>query len=165
MEGIVNTILFLLHLWLSLCAYVNDGHSASDLSKTLLELLAIVVRGSGFNLLTDKLHTALNVGALASAFDDDCVFLVDGDALCFTEVTELHVLELDTKIFSKATTTCENSDVFEHCLTAITKARCLDSCDIKRATKFVNNQCSESFTFDILSDDEEWLVGLRNDLK
>src|SRR6266704_88812 len=49
-------------------------------------------------------YSTLNVVLLAFALDNGGIFLVDGNALGFAKLIELHVLELDPEIFRDATT-------------------------------------------------------------
>src|SRR5207253_2656438 len=99
-QRVFDARLFLFHLGLGRCADVDDGNTAREFRQALLEFLAIVIAGRLFNLTTDLSDAALNVGVLARAFDNGCVFLVDGDALRFAQVFELDVLELDPEVFA-----------------------------------------------------------------
>ena len=102
-QGVFDAGLLFLHLGFGRGADIDDGDAAGELGEALLELLAVVVGGGFFDLAADLVHAALDVGALAVAFDDGGVFLVDDDALGAAEVVELDVLELDAEVFGDAT--------------------------------------------------------------
>ena len=99
-QRVFNARLLLLHLGLGRSADVDDGNTARELGQAFLQFLAIVIAGRLFDLTTDLVDAALDVGFFAFAFDDRGVFLVDGDALGAAEVFELDVLELDAEIFA-----------------------------------------------------------------
>src|SRR6185436_15305465 len=48
----------------------DDGDATGELSKALLELLAVVVGGGLFDLAANLRNAALDVGLLAGTFDD-----------------------------------------------------------------------------------------------
>ena len=56
----------------------------------------------------------------------------------------------------------QDRDVFEHCLAAIAKARCLNGSDIQRAAELVDDERCKGFALDILSDDEQRTAHLGN---
>ena len=62
----------------------------------------------------------------------------------------------------------EDSDVLQHSLAAVTKARSLDSTYLQATTQAVDDEGSEGFAVDVLSDDEQRttrLYGLLEDRK
>src|SRR5205085_7855933 len=81
MQRVFHAGLFLLHLRLSRGADVDDGHAASQLRQTLLELLAIVIRSRLFDLTTDLVHAALDVGLFTVTLNNRGVLLVNRDPL------------------------------------------------------------------------------------
>ena len=85
-QGVLDAGLLLLHLGLGGGADIDDGDAAGELGQALLELLAVVVGGGFLDLAADLVDAALDVGALAAAFDDGGVLLVDDDALGAAEV-------------------------------------------------------------------------------
>ena len=102
-QGVLHTGFLLLHLGLGGSADIDDGHSPGELGKTLLELLTVVVGGGVLDLLADLVDAAPVMASLPpAAFHDGGVFLGDGDALGFTEVGKLDVLELDAEILGDA---------------------------------------------------------------
>ena len=157
MHRVFNAGLLFLHLGFGCSSDLDDGDAANQLRKTLLELLAIVVRGGLFDLVTDFLHTTFDDVSFALAFNDGGVVLVNGDALRTAEVFELHVLELDAEIFRDGLAASQLRDVFEHGLAAIAEARGLHGRDIQRATQLVHDQGRECFAVYIFSNDDEGL--------
>ena len=94
MQRVLHTRLLLLHLALGCGADIDDGHTTGEFSKSLLELLAVVVRGGLLDLAPDLVDTALDLFGLAAPIDDDGVLLLDGDVGGAAEVAQLDVLEL-----------------------------------------------------------------------
>src|SRR4029079_332501 len=96
-----------------------DGDAAAEFGQAFLQFFAVVVRRGLFDLTADLVHAALDLGALAVAFNDRRVFFVDDDALGAAEIFERNILELDAEVFGDAAATSENRDVFEHGFAAI----------------------------------------------
>src|SRR5206468_886088 len=71
-------------------------------------------------------------------------------------------LELDAEVLRDDPAARKRRYVLEHCLAAIAKARSLDGRDIQRAAELVDNESCESFTLDILGDDDHRTAHLRD---
>jgi len=69
MQGILDTRLLLFHLGLGRSADSDDRHAAAQFRQPLLQFLAIVVRGSFFNLGAESLDPALDVFRRSRAVD------------------------------------------------------------------------------------------------
>ena len=162
MKGVFDAGLLLLHLGLGGCTDVDDGDTACELGKTLLELLTIVIAGGLLNLATDLTDAALDVRALAGSFDDGGVLLVDGDVLGTTEVLKGDVLELNAEILGDAASTCEDSDVLEHGLATISESGSLDGADLECAAELVHHEGGKGLALDVFGDDKQWLTALGN---
>src|SRR5205085_1196056 len=87
-QRVFDAGLLLLHLRLGGRADLDDGDAADQLGQTLLQLLAIVIRGGVLDLNADLLHARLDVALLAGALDDRAVVLVDGDPLGAAEILQ-----------------------------------------------------------------------------
>ena len=164
-QGVVDAVLLLLELGLGRGTHVDDGDAAGQLGEAFLELFLIVVGGGLVDLATDELHAALDVGGLAGTLDDRGVLLVSDDALGATEVSHLDGFELDTEVIGDEAATGEDGDVFHHGLAAVAEARGLDGADVDRTAEAVDDEGSEGFAFDFLSDDQERLAGLGDFLE
>jgi len=70
MHRVINAILALLHLDLGRAADADHRDAAGELGQTLLQLLAVVVRGGFLDLRLDLLDARLDVGLLAGTVDD-----------------------------------------------------------------------------------------------
>ena len=88
-QRVFDAGLLLLHFALGRGADVDLGHAAGQLGQPLFELLAIVVAGRVLDLAADLVDAGLDLGALAGAFDDRRVVLVDDDLLGPAEIREL----------------------------------------------------------------------------
>ena len=129
-KGVLDAHFLLLHLGLGSCTDIDDGDTACELGKTLLELLAVVVAGGFLDLTADLIHAAADGLGSAAAFDDDGGILADGDALGLAEVADFNGLQLDAEVFGDHAATSEDGDVFEHGLAAVAETRCLYGCDV-----------------------------------
>ena len=56
----------------------------------------------------------------------------------------------------------QDSDIFEHGLTAIAEARSLNGNSLQNTADAVDNQCGQSFAFDVFCNDEQRTAGLSN---
>src|SRR5689334_19318023 len=130
MQRVFDAGLLLLHLGLSSGTDFDDRYAASQLRQTLLQLLAIIVRGRLFNLSAELFDAPFDGLLSTGTIDDGGVVLVDRDAFRAAEVFEAHTFELDTGLFHQGFATRQDRDIFEHCLTAIAEARSLYSASV-----------------------------------
>ena len=56
----------------------------------------------------------------------------------------------------------EHGDVLQHGLAAIAETRGFDGADVQGAAQLVHHQGGESFTLDLIGDDQQVLAGLSN---
>ena len=87
-QGVFDAGLLFLHLALGRGADVDLRHAAGQLGQPLFELLLVVVARGVLDLAADLVDAALDVAALAGAFDDRRVVLVDDDLLGAAELLE-----------------------------------------------------------------------------
>src|SRR5260370_755806 len=127
MHRVIHAILALPHLDFGRAADADHRDAARELSQTLLQLLAVVVRGGFLDLRLDLCHARFDVGLLAGAVDDRGVLLVDHHLLGATEHVERDVLELDAEIFRDRLPAGQDRDVLTNGLAPIAEARVLDS--------------------------------------
>src|SRR5438874_1088749 len=161
MQGVFHASFLLFHLCLSGSADVDNGDTAREFRQTLLELFAIVIARRLLDLTANLIHATLDIVLLAFAFDNGGVFLIDGNALGFAKVVELHVLELDPEIFRDATTAGQHCNIFQHRLTTIAEARSLDRANLQGPAQLVHDQGGERFAFHIFCDNQERTTSLR----
>ena len=159
-EGVFDAGLLFLHLAFGGGADVDLGHAAGQLGEALFELLAVVVAGGVVDLAADLVDAALDVLALAGAFDDRGVVLVDDDLLGAAELVERDAFELDAEVFEDGLAAGEDGDVFEHGLAAVAEAGGLDGAHLERAAELVDDERGEGFAFDVFGDDEERLAAV-----
>src|ERR1700756_3799165 len=165
MHRVIDAVLALLHLDLGRAADADHRDAARKLGETLLQLLAVVVRGGFLDLRLDLGNAGLDVGLLAGAVEDRGVLLVDHHLLGATEHVEGDVLKLDAEIFRDRLAAGQDRDVLQHGLAAIAEARSLDGRDLQAATEAVDDEGGESFAFDVFSDDHQRLAGLHHGLE
>ncbi len=165
MHRVVDAVLALLDLDLGGAADADDGNAARQLGQTLLQLLAVIVRGGLLDLRLDLGDAALDVLLLAGAVDDRRVLLLDADALRRAEHVERDVLELDAEILADDLAAGQDGDVLEHRLAAIAEAGRLNRRDLEAAAQLVDDERRQRLALDILGDDEQRLAALHHRLE
>src|SRR6266852_3975455 len=165
MQCILDTRLLLFHLDLGRRADPNHRDAADQLGKTLLEFFAVVVRGGLFDLGTNLLDAALDIGLLARAVDNRRVVLVDHDPLGLAEVLKRNALELDAEFFGDHLAAREYPYILEHRLAPITETGRLDRGACERAANLVDDQRRQRLALDVLGEEQKGLAGLRNRLE
>src|SRR5712675_1181917 len=161
MHRVINAVLALLHFDLGRAANADHRDAAGELGQTLLQLLAVVVRGGFLDLRLDLADAGFDVGLLAGTVDDGGVLLVDHHLLGATEHGERDVLELDAEIFRDRLAAGQDRDVLQHRLAAIAEARGLHSGNLEAAAQTVDDEGGESFAFDVFRDNHKRLAALH----
>ena len=158
-------MLDLLELNLGSCANLDDCNAAGELSKTLLELLAVKVRGGVLNLSLDLGDTVIDCVLGASATNDGCGLLGNLDGLSATEHLCADLVEVDAELLDDCLAAGENSDVLEHALTTVAVCRSLDCTDVQNAAELIEDEGGQSLAVDVLSHDEQRCALLLDCLK
>src|SRR3546814_45340 len=130
-QRVVDAVLALLDFDFRCAANLDDGHAASQLGQTLLQLFAVVVGRGRLDLSADLLGAALDRFSVTGAIDDGGVVLVDGDALGGAEHAQGDVFELDAEVFGNDFALGQAGDVFQHGLAAVAEARRLYRRDLQ----------------------------------
>ena len=164
-KSILNPSFLLFHFDFSCCTDIDDGNTTDQFGKSLLKFFTIVIRGSIFNLVTNLLYASSKFFFLTSTINDGGIIFINNDTFTGTEIIDCYVLKLDSQIFSNNLTTGEDSDVFQHCLTTITKTRSLNSSYIQGTAKFIDHQGSKSFTVNIFSNNAQTFTHFGNRLE
>src|SRR5262249_16322275 len=121
-ERVLDAVLLLLDLDLGRTADADHRDAARELGETLLQLLAVVVRGGLLDLRLDLADARLDVLALAGAVDDRGLLLLDDDLLGAAEHLQRHGLELDAEVLRDQLAAGEDGDVLEHGLATVAEA-------------------------------------------
>ena len=158
-------MLDLLELNLGSCANLDDCNAAGELSKTLLELLAVKVRGGVLNFSLDLGDTVIDCVLGTSATNDGCGLLGNLDGLSATEHLCADLVEVDAELLDDCLAAGENSDVLEHALTTVAVCRSLDCADVQNAAELVEDKGGQSLAVDVLSHDEQRCALLLDSLK
>lgn len=165
-QGIDKSVLLLADLNLGGATNLDDGNTSRELSKTLLELLLLVLRGGRVGNDTTDLLASLSNGVLATAaVQDNGVLLCDSDRTGRTEHVRSGLVKLNIKLISEDSTVGEDSKIAEDGLAVVTEARGLDSSNLELATELVQNANGESLTLNVLSNDDKRPSLLGRDLK
>ena len=98
--------------------------------------------------------------SLASTVDDGGVFLADFHASSLAQVFQRYLVQCQAHFFSDDLTASQDSDVFQHGLATIAKARCLHSHNLQHATDGVHHQGSQCFAFHVFCNDQQRTASL-----
>src|SRR5690606_23870796 len=161
-QCVPNASLLLLHLALGGRTDVDYRHTAGKLRQALLQLLAVVVRRALVDCSANLLHAALDGILVARTVDDGGVVLVHHNALGASKIAHNGVLELEANFLGDHLALREHSEVLQHRLATIAKARSLYSAHAERSAKLVYDERGKRLTFDVLGNDEKRLAHLGN---
>lgn len=155
-QCIDDTVLLLTDLDLRGTADLNDSDTAGELSKTLLELLLLVLGGRLVSDDAADLLAALGDSVLASlAVQDDGVLLGDGDGAGRSELVRSALLELEIELVGEDGGVGQDTDIAEDRLAVVAEAGGLDGSDLELATELVEDADGESLALNVLCDDDE----------
>src|SRR5665213_247682 len=155
-----HAVLLLLQLGLCRGADLDDGDSAGQLGKALLQLLLVPVRGALLDLSLDLLDATLDGILRTGSLDDGGVVLGDGDATGAAQRGELRGVELEANLLADDLCTGEDGDVLEHGLAAVAEARRLHRDGVERAAQLVDDEGGKRLALHVLSDDQQRLAAL-----
>ena len=91
-QRVLDAGLLLFHFGFGRSTHVDNGYAAGQLGQTFLQLLAVVVGGRFLDLTANLTNASLDVGVLASAFDDRRIVLIERNPLGLTQIVERHAL-------------------------------------------------------------------------
>ena len=161
-DGVLKAVLLLLELDLGGRARAEHAHAAGQLGQPFLQLLAVPVGVRRLDLGLDLTDPLLDRGLVAGAVHDRGVVLGDHDAPGGAEAVEADRLQLDAEVFGHERRAGEGRNVGEHGLAAVAEARRLHRGDVQQAADLVDDDGGQGLAFDVLSDDEQRLLGLRD---
>ncbi len=161
-ERVLDAVLFLLHLDLGRAADADHRDAAGEFCETLLQLLAVVVRGGLLDLRLDLVDAGLDVLFLAGAVDDRGVFLVDHDFSGTAQHVDGDAFELHAEFVRDQLAAGQDRNVFQHRLAAVAEAGRLDGGDLQAAAQAIDDQRGQRLALDVLGDDQERLAGLNH---
>jgi hypothetical protein len=165
-ESINETVLFLTDLNLGRATNLDDGNTTRELGKALLKLLLLVVGSGGVGHdTTDLLATCGDLILTALTVENDSVLLGDGNGASGTEHLGGGFVELDVELVGEDGTVGQDGKIAEDGLAVVAESRSLDGDDLELATELVQNADSQSFTVNILGDDDQGAAELLRGLK
>jgi hypothetical protein len=165
-ESVDHAVLLLADLDLGSTTNLDDSNAAGKLGKTLLELLLLIVTGSGVvHDATDLLAAGGDSILVALTVKNDGVLLGDGDRSSRAEHLSSGLLELDVELVSEDGTVGENTEVTKNALAVVAEAGSLDGSDLELTAELVENADSKSLTVDVLGDDDKGPAELLGSLK
>ena len=161
-KSILNTVLLLSNLNFGSTTTVDNSNTTRKLSKTLLKLALLVLRGGSIKKLTNKFLTVLNSLLITRSLGDNGVVLGDFDGLGGTEVRDLEVIKLQTELIRNNLSAGLDGDINHVGLTVVTEAGGLDGTDLETTVHLVQEEGGEGITFNVLGDDQQLAVLLAD---
>ncbi|KAH3668564.1 hypothetical protein OGAPHI_002318 [Ogataea philodendri] len=144
----------------------DDGNTTRELSKSLVQLLLLVVRGGSILNGTLDLVTSLqDVALLTGTVQNDGILFGDSDGTTLTQELRGGILRLDVQFLGENSTTRQNGNVTENVLSIVSKARSLNAGNLNLAPQLVQDTCSQCFTVNILGNNEQWSSQLVGDFQ
>src|SRR5574344_742530 len=159
-QGVFHAGFLFLHFDFGSSAHLDHGNTASQLGHALLQFFAVVVGSGFFDLATDLLDAGFDFVGLTSTIDDGGVFFADFDASSLAQVFQSHFFQRQAHFFSDDLTASQDSDVFQHGLATVAKARSLHSHPLQDAADGVHHQSCQGFAFGVFSNDQQRTASL-----
>ncbi|EKE17432.1 MAG: DNA polymerase II large subunit [uncultured bacterium] len=159
-QRIFNARLLFLHFDFGGGTNLDDGNAASQLGHTFLQLFLVVIGSRFFDLGADLLDAGFDHRSFASAVDNNGVFLGDFDPLGLAQILQDSLFQRQAGFFGDHGTAGQNSDIFQHGLATIAKARRLDGNGLQDAADVIHHQRCQGFAIDIFSDDQQRTASL-----
>src|SRR3954468_13257643 len=158
-DGVLDTVLTLLQLHLRRRTRLDDGHTAGQLGKTLLQLLAVIVRVAVLDLDADLVDATRDVARIARAIDDGGLVLGHHDALGLAEHVQRGVLQLEADVLGDDVATGQDGHVGQHRLAAVTETGGLHGHGLQHTVQLVEQQCGERLGLHVVGDDGQRPAG------
>ena len=146
-ESVLHAQLGFLHLSLGSSAHADYRNAACQLRQSLLQLLAVEIRGGLLDLLADLGNSGVDVALLAKAVNDDGVLLLNLDGFCVGDYG----------------TAGQDCDILQHLFSSVAVAGSLNRNYVEGASQLVDDQSGQSLALHVLGDDHQSCTGL-NDL-
>jgi len=160
-EGILNAVLELSDFDFGRSTDLNDGNSTGESTNTLLELLSVVVTGGLLHLVSESLNTLGDFSRFSSSSHDNDIVLRDDDLLGRSHDGNIGIGEALSEVLRDELGTSGDSDILHGVTSVVTESRGLDAANLESTTELVDNEGGESLRLNILSNDEEGLLGLH----
>ena len=149
---------FFFHFHFGGCTDFDYGDAAGEFRNPLLQLLLVVVGAGLFDLRfeSDLMRASMSL-LLAAAVDDGGVFLIHDELLlALPRSLRLSFLERTGPLPRRSPGRAgEGGDVFQHGLTAVAEARCLDGNHFDDTADGVDHQCGQGFAFHVFRHDQQ----------
>ncbi len=138
-QCVIYTCFLFFHFNFRGSTYIKYSYTTCQLCKSFLKFLLVIIRGGGFDLRLDLVDPGRDRFLCSSSVDNRCVVLVYCDFFSAAEMFKFNIFQFVTLLFADHGSTSENSDVFQHSFTTISKSWCFDSNDLQLSTKAIDN--------------------------
>mmetsp|Transcript_4537 Transcript_4537/g.12804 ORF Transcript_4537/g.12804 Transcript_4537/m.12804 type:complete len:411 (-) Transcript_4537:728-1960(-) len=159
-QSILVSKLLVLELGLGGSTDLNTGNTTTKSSDTLSGLLSVEIGLGSLGLPTDLSDTSLNGLLLSAVSDNGRQLLGNNNALGSSQHISSDGIKSNTNFLSNVRGAGGNGNVLQIRLPAITETRGLDGNNVQNTTHLVDNERRKSLAGNILSDNENRLLGL-----
>ena len=130
-----------------------------------MQFFLVKCAGSLRNLSANLRYPGCDISFFAAAVYDGGHFLADTYLAGSTQISYGSAVQFTAQLFADNRSTGKDGNILQHSLAAVTKARSLNGYGLKGATQLVHYQGSQSFTFHIFGNDQQFTAGLDNFLQ
>ena len=163
--GIIQQVLAFLHFGFGCRAHTDLSHATSQLGQPLLQLLAVVITLHRFDFTADLGDPSFDVILLAGSSDHHGLIRGDPQLLDPPQVGQLNAFQVDAAVLENRVGTGQHRDVAQNRLAAVTITGSLHSNHLQNAPHLVDDQSRQGLAVDILSNDQQLLLGLADCLQ
>src|SRR5690606_33142366 len=149
--SVFHASFFLFHFDFGASTNLDHSNTAGQFGHTFLQFFTVVIGRSVFDLTTDLVNTCFDRFRIASTVDDGGVLFGQNHTLRLTQVRRVSAFQAQTYFFRDHSTASQDSDVFQHGFTTITKARRFDRSHFNDTAHVVHDQGSQRFAFNVFS--------------
>ena len=161
-NSILDAVLAFLQLHLGGGANLDHGHTAGQLSQTLVQLLTVVFGIGVLDLGTDLVHPTLNLVLGTGTFHNGGVVLGHHNLAGATQQRQVGGLQGQAHLFGNDLATGQNSHVLQLRLAAVAETRSLDGNGLEGAANLIHDQGRQGLALHVFGDNQQRLAGLHD---
>ena len=161
-QSIFHTQFCFFHLCFGSCTDTDHCYAACQFRKSLLQFFFIKFRSCNFDRSFDLCDSVFDFFLIAHSVNDNGILFFHFDRFCTSKLADLCIFQFQSQFFGNDFTAGQDCDIFEHFFSSVTITWSFYTDYLESTTQFVQNQSRQSFSFDILCDDQQFLTGLYN---
>ena len=161
-QSIFHTQFCFFHFCLSSCTNTYNCYTTCQFCQSFLQFFTVKFRCCLFDLSFDLVHSCFDSFFIAFTINNNSAFFLNFYRFRATKLFQSCFFQIQSQFVRDHLTTCQNSDILQHFFSSVTITRCFYSCYRESSSQFVYDQSCQSFTFDVLCDDQQFGTGLYN---